>query len=138
MTSNLILTLCFITLFSQLNASELTPFKSDGCSLFPDGTAKQKDLWMNCCLTHDLAYWKGGSFQDKEIADENLKQCVSLVGEPTIAQIMLTGVRVGGSPYIPSPFRWGYGWSFGRGYKALNEDEKQRIKLILHSAKIAP
>ena len=37
---------------------------------------------------------------------------------------MLGGVRVGGSPYWPTQFRWGYGWPYPRGYQALSPDER--------------
>ena len=36
---------------------------------------------------------------------------------------MLTGVRIGGSPYFPTSYRWGYGWPYPRGYQDLSEDE---------------
>jgi hypothetical protein len=42
-------------------------------------------------------------------ADNRLKECVAGVGEPAIAQLMMAGVRVGGTPYLPTEFRWGYG-----------------------------
>jgi hypothetical protein len=40
----------------------------------------------------------------------------------------LAGVRVGGTPYLPTSFRWGYGWSESRGYKALSDEEKRELK----------
>ncbi len=108
-------------------AAELTPFSTDGCSAFPDGTIAQQSLWFDCCISHDLAYWKGGSFAERQQADLELGQCVARLGEPGIAQLMYHGVRIGGSPHIPTPFRWGYGWPFARGYKPLNEGEKQQV-----------
>lgn len=54
--------------------------------------------------------------------------CVSVEGEPEIAKLMLAGVRVGGIPYLPTAFRWGYGWAYPRGYKILTEDEKAEIE----------
>jgi hypothetical protein len=42
-------------------AATLAPFTSDGCSVFPDGTALQQSLWLQCCRAHDYAYWKGGT-----------------------------------------------------------------------------
>ena len=108
-------------------AADIRPFSSDGCSLFPDGTAEENALWMNCCIVHDLAYWKGGSRQQRLLADEALHQCVQQVGEGEIASVMLAGVRVGGSPYWPSNFRWGYGWPYLRGYKELTPGEKQSV-----------
>lgn len=107
---------------------EIKQFTSDGCSAFPDGTIEQKELWLDCCTTHDLAYWKGGTYQERVDADNLLHQCVASVGEQLVAKLMLAGVRVGGTPYLPTKFRWGYGWSYPRGYKALSDNEKDQIK----------
>ena len=117
-------------------ADELKPFTTDGCSVFPDGTVNQQSLWVNCCIRHDLAYWKGGSYEDKRAADQSLSSCVAEVGEPEIAKIMLAGVRVGGSAYFPTSYRWGYGWSYPRGYQALGNDEKQQVKERIRLFKI--
>lgn len=111
-------------------ADEIKPFISDGCSAFPDGTLEQQDLWLECCVDHDKAYWKGGTYQQRLNADENLRICVADVGKPLIAELMLAGVRVGGSPYLPAKFRWGYGWPYLRGYKALKEEEKVQISAV--------
>ena len=118
----------FISIIAS--AEKIKPFTSDGCSVFPDGTLKQRELWLFCCTAHDYAYWQGGTYDERLIADEDLHQCVSNVGEPNIASLMLAGVRVGGSPYFPSSFRWGYGWSYPRWYKALTEEEKKQIELL--------
>jgi len=115
---------------------ELKPFTTDGCSSFPDGNIKQKSLWSNCCVSHDLAYWKGGTSEQRLKADNALKSCVSEVGEPEIAAIMLAGVRVGGSPYFPTPYRWGYGWPYSRGYKPLSKDEKLEVNDKLDHLKL--
>lgn len=114
-------------------ASELTPFTSDGCSAFPDGTLKQNQLWLQCCTAHDFAYWKGGSYDQRLSADRVLKRCVEQVGEPEIALLMLAGVRVGGTPYLPTTFRWGYGWSYPRFYAPLSAVELQQIQSIMAS-----
>jgi len=41
---------------------------------------------------------------------------------------MLAGVRVGGTPYLPTRFRWGYGWPWPRGYRALTDIERQQVE----------
>lgn len=110
-----------------LSAGELKPLTIDGCSAFPDGTIEQQSLWVGCCIKHDIAYWQGGTYNQRLEADKALEQCVSQVGEPEIARLMLTGVRVGGSPYFPTSFRWGYGWPYFRGYKALSRVEKELV-----------
>jgi hypothetical protein len=125
---NLLTTLLFVPLTCL--ASDIRPFESDGCSSFPDGTIRQNELWLSCCIDHDYAYWKGGTYQDRLAADRELESCVATVGEPEIALLMLTGVRVGGTPYLPTKFRWGYGWPFPRGYKALTDEELLQIEAM--------
>ena len=118
-----------LTISCITDAQELKPFTSDGCSAFPDGTLAQQTLWLSCCTAHDLAYWRGGSRFEREEADLELQQCVAQLGEPQIAKLMLAGVRVGGSPYFPTKFRWAYGWPFPRGYKALSSEELKQVEL---------
>lgn len=113
-------------------AAELKPFTTDGCSSFPEGTLYQKTLWHNCCVQHDIKYWKGGTYDERVTADRDLEQCVSKVGEPHIAKLMLAGVRVGGSPYWPTTYRWGYGWPYFRAYGALTEEELLEVKKRLN------
>ena len=61
--SSSILLIIAISLFSMVSASaaELRDFTSDGCSLFPDGDIKDRALWCDCCLAHDISYWRGGA-----------------------------------------------------------------------------
>jgi len=121
--------LLLIIIASNAIAGDLKPFKSDGCSSFPNGTISQKSLWLKCCVDHDKAYWAGGTYEKRKKADAELMACVKNVGEPEIAQLMLAGVRVGGTPYLPTTFRWGYGWPYPRGYKRLTEEEKAEVEL---------
>jgi len=116
---------------NNLYAEQLKPFTTDGCSMFPDGTYQQNELWLSCCTAHDLAYWQGGTYQQRLIADESLKSCVAKVGQPEIANIMLMGVRAGGTPYLPTSFRWGYGWSYPKLYGELNKEELIQVKQLM-------
>lgn len=50
------------------------------------------------------------------------------IGEQEIGEIMLAGVRVGGSPYWPTGYRWGYGWGLWRGYEALSDEERGQVR----------
>ncbi len=102
-------------------------FTTDGCTLFPDGTSEHKNLWLDCCKEHDYRYWMGGTKEQRLSADIRLRECVAAVGRPKTAELMFEGVRAGGIPYLPAPWRWGYGWPYLRGYKPLTEEE---IKLI--------
>jgi hypothetical protein len=40
---------------------------------------------------------------------------------------MYLGVRSGGHPVFPTWYRWGYGWTYGRGYKPLTGEEQKRV-----------
>jgi len=106
----------------------IEPFSTDGCSMFPDGTITQKSLWRSCCIEHDKAYWQGGTFFERVKADKRLRDCVTEAGAPFVAEIMLGGVRIGGSPFWPTPYRWGYGWPGLRGYKPVSANERAQIK----------
>lgn len=123
--------------FSLAMGSELKPFKSDGCSAFPDGTLAENELWLNCCIQHDIAYWQGGSSSLRKQADLDLKACVARVGKPMIAELMLAGVRVGGTPYLPTQFRWAYGWPYLRGYRELSAEEMTQVSNQLSKYKDA-
>jgi len=130
MIKNLILLVFTISLCLTAYADTLKPFTSDGCSDFPDGTFKQKALWLTCCKQHDFEYWKGGTYQERLVADKTLESCVTAVGEPEIALLMLAGVRVGGTPFLPTRFRWGYGWSYPRFYGELSAAELEAVKRL--------
>jgi hypothetical protein len=96
--------------------------------MFPEGTAEQKDLWLVCCIDHDLSYWMGGTSDEREKADRELRDCVARTGQTEIAELMLAGVRAGGTPYLPTTFRWGYGWPWPRGYGELSDAEWEQVK----------
>ncbi|WP_444910661.1 FAD-binding oxidoreductase [Microbulbifer sp. TRSA005] len=113
-----------------LSAVEIQEFHSDGCSIFPDGTLEQSELWLDCCYAHDHAYWKGGSNSQRQEADRDLEVCVAKTGEREVALLMLVGVRVDGTLFLPTSFRWGYGWPYLRGYKALTEEELDAIEQL--------
>lgn len=108
----------------------LTPFISDGCSAFPDGTPAENNLWLTCCTQHDFDYWKGGTYAERLASDKALMDCVASLGEPAIGMVMMAGVRVGGSPFFPTDFRWGYGWPYPRLYGPLTGQEKQQTELF--------
>jgi hypothetical protein len=93
-------------------ASDRPPrrFTTDGCSMFPD------DGWVSCCVEHDFEYWCGGSSEDRHNADTRLRECVAQKKSEMLGWPMWAGVRVGGIPWSPFPWRWGYGWDCCRGY----------------------
>ncbi|MDY6882048.1 MAG: hypothetical protein V2J25_11065 [Desulfatiglans sp.] len=81
-------------------------FKTDGCSICPDHD------WVECCIEHDLAYWMGGTREERKEADIRLKECVGEKGHVISGHIMYWGVRIGGVWWLPTPFRWGFGWEY--------------------------
>ncbi len=111
---------------------ELSPFSSDGCSLFPDSSLINADDWCSCCFEHDMAYWRGGTADEREAADAELRRCVAekTQSEP-LANLMYEGVRFGGSPYFYNWYRWGYGWRFDRKYQALTPVETDLAERLL-------
>jgi len=124
----MVLAICLTTLSASAFGNTLKPFTSDGCSSFPNGTFEQRELWLGCCTAHDYAYWQGGSYDDRLQADKALQSCVAKLGKPDVALLMLAGVRLGGTPFFPTSYRWGYGWSYPKFYRELTEDELAQVK----------
>lgn len=86
-------------------------FTTDGCSRWFDAS------WVSCCVVHDIIYWCGGSDEDREEADRLMAQCAN-EKTPLMGNVMYPGVRLGGVPWLPTPWRWGYGWKeWPRGYE---------------------
>ncbi|MEM9282968.1 MAG: FAD-binding oxidoreductase [Verrucomicrobiota bacterium] len=114
--------------------TRLAPFSSDECTCFPEGTYHEKTLWKQDCRIHDYAYWQGGTRKERRQADQELRYGIKKKGKPVIAGIAYTGVRIGGTPWLPTPWRWGYGWEeFPRGYQAHSEEEERLIKRVAAS-----
>ena len=116
----LLAALLFTVVLSTLTFSQAAPvrvmpadFKSDGCSLFPDGN------YHDCCFEHDKAYYFGGTKVERKAADRQLCDCVRAKGHRFLAPMMYLGVRIGGVAWLPTPFRWGFG-----NTKNLNEPNK--------------
>lgn len=113
-----------LSVANESGQDQLKGFASDGCSLFPDGWLNQRGLWCACCLAHDIAYWRGGTQDERFQADKALAACVlEKTGNGALADLMYNGVRFGGHPIFPNWYRWGYGWPYGRGYRRLSELE---------------
>lgn len=98
-------------------------FTTDGCSRSPDQN------WVVCCIVHDIPYWCGGSAKDREMADLFLKQCVNKQAN-ILGNVFSAGVRFGGTPWLPTPWRWAYGWAdWPHGYEPL-ENSPSVLKLL--------
>jgi len=127
-TIKCLLLICFSL---TVNAQDIKPFSTDGCSLFPDGMPNDRTRWQTCCIQHDIQYWQGGSQEQRIRSDQELLHCVKKTGQEKIARLMHQGVRLGGAPWWPAPYRWGYGWPYLRGYKPLTQQEKQSVQRAL-------
>ena len=109
----------------------LQPFSTDGCSLFPDRAPLGQADWCGCCVAHDLAYWRGGSAAARLESDRVFRECVRAASRsPALAGAMYGAVRAGGVPWLPSPFRWGYGWDYGRLYRTLSLEEDAQANAL--------
>jgi hypothetical protein len=95
------------------NRWDLKPFETDGCS---GGMSRLYRTiiglappWEGCCVEHDLAYWRGGTHDQRAAADRQLLICVAARGHPYWGMAMYVAVRLGGTSYFKTPWRWGYG-----------------------------
>jgi hypothetical protein len=108
----------------HVSAVRLADFKSDGCSMFPDGS------YYSCCYLHDVAYWTGGTAEERENADTSLRDCVlEITHNEALADSMYRGVQMGGGPGLPTSYRWGYGWPFPhrKEYSPLTAEERSQV-----------
>lgn len=103
----------------------IRPFTTDGCSSWPEGTRAKPQLWHSCCVEHDKVYWQGGTQAQRRDADRALRQCVKSLGKPITGAVMELGVRLGGHPYLPTRFRWGYGWPYPSRYESNTQPDAE-------------
>jgi len=73
--------------------------------------------FMDCCDRHDARYWAGGTRTQRQQADLEFRQCVEGKDHPVLGSLYYHGVRIMGSPYLPTPWRWGFGWDYPHGYE---------------------
>lgn len=102
-------------------------FTTDGCSGGHSARwrifFKGEPPWQDCCIAHDREYWQGGTSEDRQKADQMLFDCVNAKGGPFWAWLLWSSVRPGGHPWLPVPWRWGYGWKYPHHYapRSLSE-----------------
>ncbi|MEA3323225.1 MAG: hypothetical protein U9Q12_03300 [Patescibacteria group bacterium] len=98
--------------FFDVSLAHQKKFQTDGCTLFVDSS------WKQCCMVHDKQYWQGGSVEERHISNTLFRDCIYDTSDKKMLSIVMYGaVRAGGTPYFAVPWRWGYGWEFGRGYR---------------------
>lgn len=100
-------------------------FKSDGCSYFPDCD------YRICCVEHDKEYFVGGSWKQRWRSDKKLYKCVAAkkgFQHKIIAPVMWFGVRAFGVPWLPTPFRWGFGKDKIRAKPQTDKKQKFHTK----------
>ncbi len=86
-------------------------FVTDGCSGWLD-----REWDLECCVSHDIAYWCGGTREQRRQADAQLGECVAANTARAVGTGMRLGVRIGGHPLFPTSYRWGYGHSYRACY----------------------
>lgn len=111
----------FITAPVQAEGPATPPLPNphDGCSCVPDINEKIRA----CCDAHDVAYWLGGTRAQRKQADQAFRQCARDAGHPVIAAIYYMGVRMGGVPWLPTPYRWGFGWPYEKGRRGYTNEK---------------
>lgn len=107
-------------------------FKSDGCSVVSDLDSGMR----RCCVYHDVAYWRGGTAEDRARADRILRACIQVHSKYKIlAWVRWFGVRIGGAGWLPTPFRWGFGWKWpatdGVGGPYTIDNQREAIQAAL-------
>lgn len=89
----------------------------DGCTLAPSLD------FLHCCDEHDIRYWAGGTIDERFEADRDLRKCMAAADHGALANLYYLGVRFGGTPYLPTPWRWGFGWDYPHGYDTSPDTE---------------
>jgi len=107
------------------------PFTTDGCSggmsWFWNNVLRRETPWRHACVVHDLQYWLGGTKDDRLHSDIRLFADVVKNGHSIIALLMFIAVRIGGSAYWPTSYRWGY--RYGYLQQKYNKREKEGIEI---------
>lgn len=115
----------------SLQAQEpvLNDFTTDGCSSYPDGYPLSDEYeWLHCCIVHDYSYWVGGTAEERYAADAEMNACIAEASGDWHGRMMELGVNIGGTAYLPTSWKWGFGWSNHKLYNSLTEEEKGLAK----------
>jgi hypothetical protein len=76
-------------------------------------------------------YWQGGTEDEQEKVDIDLRSCVEKVSNKIYSNIMYYGVRFGHYSPIKHQSKWGWGWVAEREFQENTiEDKKLIIKKL--------
>jgi hypothetical protein len=101
--------------FGQVQGKEIPPrpFVFDGCTLFLDGFLDSS--FLSACLEHDIAYYYGGSKEERLMADRVFKEAIGQSGKAGMVfkYPMYWGVRLLGDSFIARSqnANWGSGYN---------------------------
>jgi hypothetical protein len=88
------------------------PFKYDGCTFFPDSFL-ESDFTL-ACLNHDIAYWHGGTQEERAVVDQKLKAAIYESGffGKMVTYPVYFSVRLFGDSFLTKAVSadWGFGW----------------------------
>lgn len=89
---------------------------SKSCGFFAGDVSDQV---AGCCNDREKAYFDGGTYDLKLDVDAAFKQCVNQAPDNlTFLSRATFFLRPHfGFPFVHTPWRWGNGWPFGRGYR---------------------
>lgn len=128
LTTLLISSCASATFDDYVYTAQIEPFTTDGCSVSPEGTPSDKSAWVHCCLEHDIDYWIGGSQAQRKKSDQDLQACIDKAGFSQVANLYYLAVRNAGTPWLNTPWRWGYGWPFKHGYRRLTTEQRKSVE----------
>ena len=103
-------------------------FCHNGCST-SFGLARPWEF-TQCCALHDLAYYIGGDYTERDRADENLRLCVQKTahrnGSSDVSSLYIMGVSSFGDEF------WGSAWGQTRAtaWDFLDANEKAQIAAL--------
>lgn len=106
----------------SFNAQAVRPFKTDICTGYING------VWSHCCIQHDLLLWAGGTKNQNNQADIDLRECVRETGNDLHARLMYLGLQIGRkSPFKLKGQQWGNAWGDQIRDHKLEEHELQEL-----------
>jgi hypothetical protein len=100
---SLVLLIGLVCLTGCMSKRELTPFRGDGCTLFPESSDRSGNDWSHCCEEHDVACWQGGTKEERQAVDLAFRECIlENSNNEWLAEMMYNAIRIGGTPHFPS------------------------------------